>query len=41
MTPREDERELSISDSKHGLILDMWIKDGRIERMELFRPVDT
>ena len=41
MTPRADERELSIFDSKHGLILDMWMKDGRIEGMELFRSVDT
>ena len=40
MTPRADEREFSIFDSQHELILDVWMKDGRIERMELFRPVD-
>jgi hypothetical protein len=40
MSPRADERELSVFDSKHGLILVMWMKGGRIERMELFKPVD-
>ncbi|HTQ61615.1 MAG TPA: hypothetical protein VMI32_15440 [Candidatus Solibacter sp.] len=40
MTPRADEREFSIFDSQHGLILGMWMKDGRIERMELFKPID-
>jgi hypothetical protein len=37
MTPRADERELSIFDSKNELILDVWMKGGQIERMELFR----
>ena len=40
MTPRADEREVSIFDSRHELILDIWMKGGRIERMELFKPVD-
>ena len=40
MTPVADEREVSIFDSKHGLILDMWMKDDRIERIELFKPAD-
>jgi len=39
MTPRADERELSIFDSKSELILDVWIKGGQIERMGLFRHV--
>jgi hypothetical protein len=31
-----DEREFSIFDSKSQLILDVWMKGGQIERMELF-----
>jgi hypothetical protein len=40
ITPHADERELSIFDSKHEPILDLWMKGGRIERTELFKPVD-
>jgi hypothetical protein len=40
MTPRADEREPGIFDSKKELILDVWMKGGQIERMELFRHMD-
>jgi len=40
MAPRADERELGIFDSKNELILDVWMKGGQIERMELFRHMD-
>ena len=40
MTPRADERELSIFDSDKELILNMWMKGVRIERMDLFKPVE-
>ena len=40
MTPRADECELRIFDSNKELILNMWMKGGRIERMELFKPVE-
>jgi len=40
MAPRADERELGIFDSKNELILEVWMKGGQIERMELFRHMD-
>jgi len=40
MTPRAEDRELSIFDSEHNLILDIWMKNGRIDHMELFRHID-
>ena len=40
MTPRAEARELSIFDLEHKLILDMWMKNGRIDHMELFRHID-
>jgi hypothetical protein len=40
MAPRGNERELSIFDSGNELILDVWMKGGQIERMELFRHMD-
>src|SRR5262249_18829613 len=40
LTPNADEREISVFDSKHELLLDIWMKRGRIERMELFKALD-
>jgi hypothetical protein len=34
MTPRADERELGVFDSKNELILDVRMKGGQIERMK-------
>ena len=40
LTPRADAREFSVFDFGHNLLLDVWVKDARIERMELFKSVD-
>ncbi len=40
MTPRAEDREFIIFDSANDLILDVWVRDGRIDRLELFKHVD-
>ena len=40
LTPRAEERELHVFDSHNELVLDIWLKKGRIDHMELFRHVD-
>jgi hypothetical protein len=40
MTPRAEEREVDFFNSEHRLILDISVKKGRIEHMELFRHVE-
>jgi hypothetical protein len=40
LTPRADNRELYIFDSEHRLIFGAWVKEGRINYIELFKHVD-
>lgn len=40
MTPRAGARELSIFDLEHKLILEIWMKNGRIDHLELLRHID-
>jgi len=40
MNAARNERELGIFDFKNELILDLWMKGGQIERMELFWYMD-
>ncbi len=40
LTPRADGREFSFFDSENELILDVWMREGGIDHMELFKHVD-
>jgi len=40
MTPRADYREFSFFDSNKDLVLFIWLKDGCIDHLELFKHID-
>lgn len=40
MTPRADAREFNFFNAENRLVMDIWVKKGQVEHMELFQHVD-